>query len=176
MANHEQYIKRPIISIQGIEGSYHDKAAQHYFGADYRPIMCDTFEEVFDTVANGDAHYGMSAVENFLYGPIGAVHDLLADASDIAITGEITLGIHHSLIGQQGATLADITDVHSHPVALAQCKDYIVRTLNGAKAHEESDTAASVPIVKALGRVTAAALASPDVAAKYGMMIFRYKC
>jgi prephenate dehydratase len=133
----------------------------------------DTFQGVFDTVASGEADFGMAAVENSIYGPIGKVHDLLADA-DISVIGEVTLGIHHGLIGLREAKLDDITDVHSHPVALAQCKEFIATVLHGAREHEEFDTAGSVGVIKDMGEISAAAIASPDVADQHdGLIVLR---
>jgi hypothetical protein len=41
MATPELSFERPYVSIQGTDGSYHDKGAKDFFGDDYRPIMCD---------------------------------------------------------------------------------------------------------------------------------------
>lgn len=158
------------ISIQGELGSYHDKAAGFFFGEDYRPIHCDTFDEVFAAVESGEADFGMSAVENSIYGGIPRVHDLLAERK-ASIIGEVTLGIHHSLIAHPGVAREEITQVHSHPVALAQCAEYIAKTLGGIPAIEEADTAGSVEVIKNAGLRSAAAIASADAAGRYGMQV-----
>jgi prephenate dehydratase len=159
------------VAIQGEEGSYHDKAARHYFGDSYKPRYCKTFGEVFNAVAEGQTDYGLSAVENSLVGSITPVYDLLRATPQVAIVGEIFLGIHHSLIALPGAKISDITDVYSHPVALDQCREFLKRELPSATTHPASDTAGSVTFIKEQGNQSAAAIASADNAARCGLKV-----
>ena len=159
------------VAIQGEEGSYHDKAARHYFGANYVPRYCKTFEEVFASVTEGQTAHGLSAVENSLVGSIVPVYDLLRTVPKVRVVGEIFLGIHHSLIGLPGAKLSDITDVYSHPVAIDQCRKFLKQELPTAVTHTASDTAGSVSLVKELGNITNAAIASADNATRLGLHV-----
>ena len=159
------------VAIQGEEGSYHDIAARHYFGAAYAAHYKDTFEDVFEATAANHADYGLSAVENSLVGAIPTVYDLLRTNESIAIVGEIFLGIHHSLLALPGAKLDGITDVYSHPVALGQCTAFLKRVLPHATLHSAADTAGSAVFVKAQRKLTAAAIAGAPNAGRLGLAI-----
>jgi prephenate dehydratase len=161
------------VAIQGQQGSYHDQAAGHYFGEAYEPQFLKTFGNVFDAVDSGAADYGATAVENSLVGSIDAVYDLLGNTPSVSIMGEVYLGIHHSLIGVPGARLEDIKEVHSHPVALAQCTDFLGRELPNASTHPEADTVASVMLAKERGDVAVAAIAGASNAAPHGMEVLQ---
>lgn len=161
------------IAIQGEEGSYHDKAARHYFGASYKPLYCQTFEQVFDAVESDAVDYGLSAVENSLVGSIVPVYDLLRTTTQVSILGEIHLGIHHSLIALPGATMADITAVYSHPVALDQCSVFLRTELPRAAVRHADDTAGSAAYIKELGDLPMAAIASADNARRLGLQVLR---
>ena len=161
------------VAIQGEEGSYHDKAARHYFGEDYTPHYCDSFEVVFRSVVEHDTEYGLAAVENSLVGSIAPVYDLLRTTPEVHIIGEIYLAIHHSLIGLPEAQLADITTVYSHPVALDQCSSFFKRELPKATIQATSDTAGSAAYIKQLGDASAAAAASADNATRLGLQVLR---
>jgi prephenate dehydratase len=157
------------VAIQGQEGSYHDRAARHYFGDDYRPLYLDTFAEVFDAVAEGRVDFSMSAVENSLAGSIQSVYDLLRSIDRVCITGEIYLRIRHTLLGLPNARLEDIAEVYSHPVALAQCTQFLKHKMPYATARAYADTAAAAAYVKARGDESVAAIASADNAERYGL-------
>ena len=161
------------VAIQGQEGSYHDQAAAHYFGEAYDPRFMETFADVFGSVAEGRADYGMSAVENSLVGSITPVYDLLRKTGQVSIMGEIYLSIHHSLIGLPGTQLEDITDVYSHPVALDQCTTFLKDELPQATAHTASDTAGSVSLAKERGDASVAAIAGANNAERHGLQVLR---
>ncbi|HUC89285.1 MAG TPA: prephenate dehydratase domain-containing protein [Patescibacteria group bacterium] len=161
------------VAIQGQEGSYHDQAAGHYFGEAYDPRFLETFADVFEAVSDGRVNYGMSAVENSLVGSIAPVYDLLRATGGVSIMGEVFLGIHHSLIGMPGARIEDIRDVHSHPVALAQCTDFLKRELPHAVAHNAADTAGSASYVRERGDLTTAAIAGANNAERNGLQVLR---
>jgi prephenate dehydratase len=147
------------IAIQGLEGSYHDIARKEYFTNNQEVVHCDTFKEVFETIKNESADYGLVAIENSLYGSINDVYDLLLKY-EFWISGEIYLRINHCLLGTKDAKLSDIKQIHSQLPALAQCEDYLDAYLPHAERVEEHDTAASAKLVAKLNDATKAAIAS----------------
>lgn len=157
------------IAIQGDKASFHDVAAAEYFGESER-IFAKTFDETVAAVKDGDADYALCAIENSLYGSINEVYDLILK-NKLYITGEVYLRIEQCLIGLPGTEINQITDVHSHPVALAQCEAYLDVTLSSAERAEYHDTAASVEMIKNLGDPTQAAIAGAGAAELYGMEI-----
>lgn len=159
------------IAIQGGAASFHDIAAEYYFGATHERVFCDTFAQLFDTLQQEGAEIAVCAIENSLYGSITDVYDLLQQNQSIHIIGEIYLRIEQCLIGTEDATLADITEVHSHPVALAQCGAYLDSSLSAAKRVESHDTADSVRMVQQRASPHTAAIASAQAAELYGLPI-----
>lgn len=161
------------IAIQGARASFHDIAASQYFGSDSARIYCDSFHDTFDALVNDEADYALCAIENSLYGSINEVYDLLV-AHDFHIIGEVYLRIEQCLIGLPGALLSDIAEVHSHPVALAQCEQYLDGTLPEVTRMEYHDTAASVEMISALQDKSIAAIAGSQAAELYGMQILAH--
>lgn len=159
-----------IIAIQGARASFHDIAASQYFGSDSKRVFCDTFSETFRSLAADDADYALCAIENSLYGSINEVYDLLV-GHDFRIVGEVYLRIEQCLIGRPGATIDSIDEVHSHPVALAQCEHFLDTTLPGAIRMEYHDTAASVEMIANQQNASVVAIASREAAVLYGMQI-----
>ena len=160
-----------IIAIQGITHSFHHLAALQFFGGDdFALLPQDTFAGVFSAVESGAAEYGVAAVENSLYGSIDQVYDLLL-GSGLWVAGEVYEHISQCLIGLPGATVADIREVHSHPVALAQCSVYLDKRLPHAARIEHHDTAASVEDVKKWGDSTKTAIAGAQAAEAFGMQL-----
>jgi prephenate dehydratase len=159
-----------IIAIQGAPASFHDIAANDFFPNDTSRVYCDTFTATFAALADGNADYALCAIENSLYGSINEVYDLL-QSYDFHIIGEVYLRIEQCLIGMPDATLVGITEVHSHPVALAQCDRYLDNTLPAAERMEYHDTAASVEMVAGRKDASVAAIASRQAAELHGMKI-----
>ncbi|MFC1526739.1 prephenate dehydratase [Candidatus Latescibacterota bacterium] len=158
------------VAVQGELGSNSELAAHEFFGD--RPLTihpCATFAGLFESVAGGDADFGMAPVENSLAGSIHEVWRLLPEHR-LPVCGEILLRISHCLISHPGSSLGDICDVYSHPQALAQCHDFL-HSLDGARQHEVYDTAGAVKMIKERGVRGEAAIASAQAAVDHGMEI-----
>ncbi|MDI9363610.1 MAG: prephenate dehydratase [Flavobacterium sp.] len=130
------------VSIQGYEGSFHQVAAQQYFGKDVNVIPCATFREVVKIASNkklGDA--GVMAIENSIAGSILPNYTLLQNNSKLKIVGEVYLPIKQHLLVNPGVQLKDIHEVHSHHMAIQQCMEYLDKF--NWKLVETDDTALS---------------------------------
>ena len=113
------------IAIQGIVGSYHDIAAHKYFKEeDIELVCCNTFEEVFEAMKKDSNVIGVVAIENTIAGSLLHNYELLRD-SGATIIGEHKLRISHSIMCLPGEDWGTLTEVNSHPVALAQCRDFL---------------------------------------------------
>ena len=129
------------ISIQGYEGSFHQVAAQQFFGKEVEVIPCGTFREVVKIASNKrESDGGVMAIENSIAGSILPNYQLL-QKSGLRIVGEIYLQIRQNLLVNPGVTLEDIREVHSHPMALQQCLDCLDKY--DWKVIETEDTALS---------------------------------
>ncbi len=112
------------IAIQGWPGANHEIAAKAYFENDNLEIIpCLTFPDLFQALKNDRSIYGIIAIENTLVGSLLPNYTMLKD-SDLMIIGEYKLRIKHQLMALPGQKLEDITEVHSHPMALAQCEEF----------------------------------------------------
>src|SRR5689334_4887157 len=128
-------------AIQGYEGSFHQVAAQHFWGKDVGVICCDTFNDVIKIAYDpGKSDGGVMAIENSIAGSILANYNLLWK-SELRIAGEVYLEIRQNLLVNRGVKLDDIREVHSHPMALQQCLKFL--DMYNWKLVETEDTALS---------------------------------
>ena len=147
------------VSIQGYEGSFHQIAAQSFLGKDVQVIPCATFREVVKIAANSrESDGGFMAIENSIAGSILPNYSLL-QKSNLKIGGEIYLQINQNLMVNRGVRLEDILEVHSHPMALLQCIDYLEKHPHW-KLIETEDTALSAKHIHQHRNKHAAAIAS----------------
>jgi prephenate dehydratase len=129
------------VSIQGFEGSFHQVAAQQYFGKNVEIIPCGTFRDVVKIASNKkESNGGVMAIENSIAGSILANYTLL-QKSNLKIVGEVYLPIKQHLLVNPGVKLQDIKEVHSHPMAILQCMDFLSK--HNWKLIETEDTALS---------------------------------
>lgn len=130
------------VSIQGYEGSFHQVAAQQFFGKDVEVITCATFREVIRVAGSKkESDGGVMAIENSIAGSILPNYNLL-QKSNLRIVGEIYLQIRQNLLVNPGVKLEDIREVHSHHMALLQCIDFLEKYPHW-KLVETEDTALS---------------------------------
>lgn len=146
------------VSIQGYEGSFHQMAARHYFGKHVAVIPCATFREVVRIAGNSnESDGGIMAIENSIAGSILPNYNLL-QKSNLRITGEIYLHIGQQLMVNRGVKLEDIREVHSHPMALQQCLEFLDQY--NWKLVETEDTALSAKHIQQHRSKHIAAIAS----------------
>ena len=146
-----------MVAIQGFEGSFHQIAARQHFGAEVAVLPCATFSELVQAVAQGRARAAVMAIENSIAGSILPNYTLLRKAG-LRVVGEVYLHIGQQLMALPGQTLADIQEVHSHPMALLQCADYLNQYPHW-KLVETEDTALSAQRLREQQRPGVAAVA-----------------
>jgi prephenate dehydratase len=148
------------IAFQGEYGANSDMACRDMF-PDMEPLPCQTFEDAFTAVDNGDADLAMIPIENTIAGRVADIHHLLPE-SNLHIVGEYFMPIRFQLMVLPGVTKDEIRTVHSHIHALGQCRK-IIRS-NGWKPVIAGDTAGAAKMVQEVGDRSMAALA-PRLAA-----------
>jgi len=162
------------VGFQGEPGAYSEAAVfEHYSEVAVSAVPCESFEQVFNIVKNGDCQYGVLPIENSLAGSIHQNYDLLLQNA-LWVVGEQYLRVSHCLIAKPGTHISDIKTVMSHPQALAQCAGYI-RSMPGVKVEPVYDTAGSVKIMRSQNDSTIAAIASKQAANIFGMEILAEK-
>lgn len=157
------------VSIQGYEGSFHQVAAQTFYGKDVTVIPCDTFKDVVKKAGHEkECDGGVMAIENSIAGSILPNYNLL-QKSNLTITGELYLQIRQHLLVNPGVKLEDIREVHSHTMALQQCFDFL--DTRNWKLVETDDTALSAKLLRQYKSRHVAAIASRLAAVLYQLEI-----
>ncbi|MDA3616785.1 prephenate dehydratase [Polluticaenibacter yanchengensis] len=158
------------VSIQGYEGSFHQEAARVFLGRDVEVVACDTFRQVIKNASDSNICDGaVMAIENSIAGSILPNYTLLQN-SDLTIIGEVYLQIRQQLMANQGVTIEQVVEVHSHHMALLQCMDFLEKYPH-IKLVESEDTALSAKKISNNGSKRVAAIASPIAAEIYGLDI-----
>lgn len=158
------------VTIQGVAGCYHDAAARLYFSEEeIETIPCDSFQEMFDTLSNDPLMLGIMAIENTIAGSLLQNHELLRN-SQSKIIGEIKMRISHSIAALPGQSIDELTEVNSHPMALRQCEQYLLRHPN-MKRIEKFDTAGSAKEIAERHLLGHAAVCGEYAARLYGLNI-----
>lgn len=160
-----------LVAIQGERGSFSQEAAEHLMGRETRIAPKETFAAIFRSVAEGAARYCLAPIENTLAGSVYENYDLLLEHK-LHIVAEVNLRIVHNLIAFPGTTLRNLTQVYSHPVALAQCGRFFKQHPNVERI-PFYDTAGSVKMLAERKIPGAAAIASRVAADVYGGKILR---
>jgi prephenate dehydratase len=158
------------VVIQGEKGAFSHQAALQALGEGIEVLPRPAFEDLFTSVMEGQADRALVPIENSLAGSIHENYDRLR-ARPLHIVAETQLRIRHCLIGRPGSSLASIRRVASHPVALAQCRDFFAKHPN-IEPLPAYDTAGSVmDLLRADGPATQGAIASRLAAELYGGQI-----
>lgn len=160
------------IAIQGEKGSFHDIAAHQYFeGEQVELNCCSTFEQVFEHIKREPTAVGVVAIENTIAGSLLHNYELLRESGSVVV-GEYKLHIKHSVCCLPDEDWADISEVHSHPVALAQCRNFLSEHPD-IKAVEAEDTAGSAAYIAKYKKYGWAAICSSYAAKLYGMKVLQ---
>lgn len=158
------------IAIQGEIGSFHDITAHRYFDGEQTQIVCcSTFEDVFENMKQDPTMIGIMAIENTIAGSLLHNYELLRE-SGATIVGEHKTHISHCLCALPGQQMEELTEVHSHPVALAQCYKYLSKHQN-MKMVEDEDTAGAAKWIAENNLKGVAALCHADAARLYGLEV-----
>jgi prephenate dehydratase len=157
-----------IVAFQGEPGAYSEQAVHEHFGPETASRPCRTFTEIFEAIHHGDATHGMLPVENSLAGMIAPAYDLLID-HDLRVQAEVIIRIEHYLMASAGTTLKEIERVRSHPQALAQCEQSLLRL--GLEPIDYYDTAGAARDLALNPEPGTAAIASLLAAETYNLEI-----
>jgi len=159
------------IAFQGERYAFSEIAAKQFFGEQITCIPCKTFDNVFESVENGTAEFGIIPLENSLTGSIHRNYDLLLDQNS-KVVGEVFLRVEQHLIANPGVSLSDIKTIYSHPQALEQCRKFLT-SLPNIEPVASYDTAGSVKMIHDKKIRDAAAIASKLAAQIYEMQIIK---
>ncbi len=158
-----------IIAIQGIKGSNHHQVAIDNYGEDVQLLECLSFDALVQAIVDGKADKGIMAIENSIAGSIIPNYNLIYH-NNLYVVGEQYLNIHHNLMALKGQTIADISEVRSHPMALLQCKKFFQNHPH-IKLVEDVDTAEPARRIQEEKLKHVAAIAPQVSSEMYGLNI-----
>jgi prephenate dehydratase len=151
------------VAYQGAEGAFSHEACLRFL-PEHTAVPVATFADVVAAVQSAEADFGMLPLTNNDAGETGA-RELIAKAR-LHIVSEPVLPVRMHMLGLPSAKLDEIRTVVSHPIALRQCSEALVKL--GVETDETSNTAVAA---KGLRNPSRAVLASEAAAAIYGLTI-----
>ena len=141
---------RKQVAYLGPKGTYAEKAA-HILSklANFQtPIFvpCNGLHSVIKSIAYNNCDAAVVPIENSVEGAVTATLDALWKFPDIFINKAIVLPIKHALISN--GELSNISEVLSHPQALAQCSEWLSENIPNAIPLPTNSTSEAVNMVK----------------------------
>lgn len=140
-------------------GSVSDEAAKHLFAGEDRVEWKHhrLIADVFHSTVKGVSDYSVIPIENTIEGSVSLHMDWLVHEVDLPMQAEWVypsiqnlIGRKSELLGELGADLeySRIMKVISHPVAMAQCLQFLRQHMPNAEMEHVSSTAEAVRIVR----------------------------
>ncbi|WP_191858075.1 prephenate dehydratase [Hanstruepera ponticola] len=157
------------VAIQGVKGSFHHIVANNYFGDHINIREYLTFDKTVQSLLCDDVDAVVMALENSIAGSIIPNYALL-DTNNLHVVGEYYLDIQHHLMALPNQLIEDIEEVHSHPMALLQCKEFF-KQYPHIKIVEDADTAEVAKRIARTKTFKIAALGSQLASELYGLNI-----
>ncbi|AWM13208.1 prephenate dehydratase [Flavobacterium sp. NRK F10] len=151
------------IAIQGIKGSFHHQVVLEYYKQDLAIDECLSFEDLVGSLLKEKSTQAVMAIENSIAGSIIPNYALI-DKYDLQVIGEYHIPIQQNLLALYGQDLEDIREVHSHPMALLQCMDFLQKYPH-IKLVEDKDTAETAQRISNQ-KITGIAAIGSEVAAE----------
>ncbi|MDR1416488.1 MAG: prephenate dehydratase [Prevotellaceae bacterium] len=158
------------IAIQGVAGAFHELAAQKFFGKNIEAVECDTFRELARKLHAGEVDFAVMAIENTIAGTLLPNYSLINEF-DLKVVGEVYLHIEMQLMALPGVRLSQIAYIHSHPIAIAQCREFLDTLPAAVTVVEKNDTAESAQLIIKNMLADTAAIAGNLAAEMYGLQI-----
>ncbi len=162
----DRFPNRAVVACPGTEGSYAQQATSIMFQLP-TILYFTSFEKVFEAVEQGLCPYGILPIENSAAGSVAAVYDLMVKHR-FHIARALRLKVDHVLLAVHGTKLDDVTEITSHPHALAQCGEFLKKH-SKIKVFPGSNTAVAAKNLAASGRRDMAVIASRACAELYGL-------
>ncbi|MFM2080699.1 MAG: prephenate dehydratase [Cyanobacteriota bacterium] len=125
---------------------------------------------VVKALADGRCEAAVVPVENSVEGGVTACLDALWEHPELCVARALVLPIRHALLGS--GPIDRVSEVLSHPQALAQCSQWLADQLPGALQLPTSSTAEAARMVA--GSRFRAAIASLQAASDHGLEVLAY--
>ncbi|WP_186509735.1 prephenate dehydratase [Synechococcus sp. RS9902] len=157
------------LAFLGPVGTYGEQAARVLIEQDaledVQLVPCVGLRSVVEQLAGGQCDAAVVPIENSVEGGVTATLDALWSHPELCIRRALVLPIRHALLGS--GPLSRVTEVLSHPQALAQCSGWLAQHLPDALQLPTSSTAEAARMVA--GSPFRAAIASQTAAREHGL-------
>ena len=158
------------VAIQGTAGAFHELAARRYFGNEIEIDECTTFSCICQKVSDGEVDYGIMAIENTIAGSLLQNYSLI-NTHQLKIVGEIYLHVEMQLMVLPGVKFSEVEHIISHPIAIAQCREFLDTLPPHIKISEASDTAGAARMIRENELEHTAAIAGINAAELYDLEV-----
>jgi prephenate dehydratase len=161
------------LAYLGPAGTYGEQAAKRLAaleGIEAELVPQQGIRAVIQALAAGTCEAAVVPVENSVEGGVSTCMDALWEHPELAVRRALVLPIRHALLGS--GPLEGISEVLSHPQALAQCSLWLGEHLPTALQLPTSSTAEAARLVK--GSRFRAAIASREAAGEQQLEILAY--
>ena len=162
---------RGRVAYQGAPGAFSETAATQLCGTGVVLHPCRTLEDVFQAIDRGDASAAVIPVENSIAGDVPGSRELIAQYR-LRTVNTLALPVIHALVAASSIPLDEVREVHSHPMALAQCRRFLDEHPQ-MRSVPAFDTAGALAELVRQGSLRAAAIASRRAAAQWGGVILQ---
>jgi prephenate dehydratase len=162
-----------VVAYLGPVGTFTESAARLVVGGDDDEglLACGDINEVLRAVEEGRAGRGVVPIENTLEGSVTATLDALAFDTELLIHGEMELPVTLVAAALGPVALAEVTEVHSHPVALSACRRWLSTSLPDAERIQAASTARAAATVAEAADPHWLAIVNPLAAERYGLEV-----
>ena len=160
------------VAFLGPEASFTNLAANTLFPGEWL-VPFASIPECIEAVANEHVDYAVVPVENALEGSVPLTIDYLYHEANLFVTAEVLSEIkQHLLVHKNHVNHWDqMTEVYSHPHALAQCHKFLYYTFSKVPQVPYSSTAAAAKLVSENPDQLIAAIANETAAKTYDLAI-----
>jgi prephenate dehydratase len=159
------------VAIFGSTASFHELAAQQFYGEEIRITECNSFRGSCEKLRDNSVDYAVMAIENSTAGSILPNYNLIEEFG-LHIIGERYLQIELHLLALEGVKLNEIECIQSHPMALAQCSVFLAKHPH-IRLIEHSDTASAVKEIRERNLHTTAAIGNELSSLIYNVPILK---
>ena len=162
------------VAFLGPHGTYGEQATRRFASLEGwqgpELVPCPTIRAVVEALASGRCEAAVVPVENSVEGGVTAALDALWSHRELAITRALVLPIRHALLGD--GPLEAVSEVLSHPQALAQCSQWLADHCPTALQLPTASTAEAARMVR--GSRFRAAIASREAAREQQLPVLAF--
>jgi prephenate dehydratase len=159
------------VAYQGAPGAFSEEAARHLCGAGATLRPYRTLEDVFRALGAGEVAAAVVPVENSIAGDVPGCRALVAQHR-MRTRKTVALPIVHALVAALPISVEDVREVHSHPMALAQCQRFLTAHPRVQRV-PAFDTAGALADLISQASDRAAAIASRRAVACWGGVVLQ---